>query len=88
MLAEVGMTWEALARCLQGPMDANAWCAVIPSMGYMALLRNLRNFDEAGVPDEVAEQVAARLAAPEQVARARQFPMRFWVAYWSVPSLR
>ena len=34
-------------------------------MGYMALLRNLRNFDEAGVPDEVAAQVAARLADPD-----------------------
>ena len=28
-------------------------------MGYMAVLRNLRNFDEAGVSDEMAAQMAA-----------------------------
>ena len=82
------MTWESLAGWLQGPLDAAAWQAVIPSMGYMALLRNLRNFDEAGVPDEVAEQVAARLADPAQVAASRQLPMRFLSAYRAAPSLR
>ncbi|CRK61220.1 putative ribonucleoprotein-related protein [Alloactinosynnema sp. L-07] len=83
-----GMTWEALAGWLQGPLDAGAWEAVIPSMGYMALLRNLRNFDEAGVSDEVAAQVAARLSDPAQVARSRQLPMRFLSAYRAAPSLR
>ena len=87
-LAHAGMTWEALAGWLQGPMDKQAWEAVIPSMGYMALLRNLRNFDEAGVSDEVAEGVAKRLADPEQVARSRQFPFRFLAAYKHAPSLR
>ncbi|MFI0257763.1 TROVE domain-containing protein [Streptomyces sp. NPDC017056] len=87
-LQHAGMTWEALAGWLQGPMDRKAWEAVIPSMGYMALLRNLRNFDEAEVSDEVAEQVAKRLADPEQVARSRQFPFRFLAAYQHAPSLR
>lgn len=88
LLAEAAMGWEALAGWLQGPMDAEAWEAVIPSMGYMALLRNLRNFDETGVSDAVAEAVAARLADPEQVARSRQFPFRFLAAYRHAPSLR
>ncbi|MGH3241105.1 MAG: TROVE domain-containing protein [Spirillospora sp.] len=88
LLSRAGFTWEALAGWLQGPMDAEAWHAVIPSMGYMALLRNLRNFDEAGVSDEVAAQVAARLADPAQVARSRQFPFRFFAAYLAAPSLR
>ncbi|WP_405844286.1 TROVE domain-containing protein [Streptomyces platensis] len=87
-LQHAGMTWEALAGWLQGPMDAAAWEAVIPSMGYMALLRNLRNFDEAGVSDEVAETVARKLADPDQVARSRQLPMRFYSAYRAAPSLR
>src|SRR5690606_34055803 len=64
------------------------WEALIPSMGYMALLRNLRTFDQAGVCDEIAGQVAARLADPEQVARSRQFPFRFLAAYRNAPSLR
>ena len=88
LLRRAGITWEALAGWLQGPMDAEAWTAVIPSMGYMALLRNLRNFDQARVPDEVAQRVAARIADPEQVARSRQFPFRFYAAYVAAPSLR
>ncbi|MDQ3402469.1 MAG: TROVE domain-containing protein [Actinomycetota bacterium] len=87
-LRDAGMTWEALAGWLQGPMDAAAWETVIPSMGYMALLRNLRNFDEAGVSDEVAASVAARLTDPEQVARSRQFPFRFLSAYEKVSNPR
>jgi hypothetical protein len=79
---------ERLAGWLQGPMDKAAWEAVIPSMGAMALVRNLRNFDEAGVSDEVAAQVAARISDPEQVARSRQFPFRYLAAYRHAPSLR
>jgi hypothetical protein len=87
-LADGGFSWEMLAGWLQGPMDRQAWEAIIPSMGYMALARNLRNFDQAGVSDEVAEQVAAKLADPEQVARSRQLPMRFYSAHNAAPSLR
>ncbi|MEV4159263.1 TROVE domain-containing protein [Nonomuraea dietziae] len=87
-LAAAGMTWEALAGWLQGPMGKGAWEAIIPSMGYMALLRNLRNFDEAGVSDEVASQIAAKLSNPEEVARSRQLPFRFYSAYLNAPSLR
>ncbi|MDG4861923.1 TROVE domain-containing protein [Streptomyces sp. T-3] len=87
-LAEAGMTWEALAGWLQGPMDKAAWEAVIPSMGAMALVRNLRNFDEAGVSDEVAAAVAAKISDPEQVVRSRQFPFRYLAAYQHAPSLR
>ncbi|MFG2950283.1 TROVE domain-containing protein [Streptomyces adustus] len=87
-LADAGMTWEALAGWLQGPMDRAAWEAVIPSMGAMALVRNLRNFDEAGVGDEVAAEVAARISDPVEVARSRQFPFRYLAAYRHAPSLR
>ena len=88
-LKAAGMTWEdALSLAGDKVAKADLWAALIPSMGYMALLRNLRNFDEAGVPDDVAEQVSARLADPEQVARSRQFPMRFLSAHRAVPSLR
>ncbi len=88
VLKDAGMTWESLAGWLQGPMGSRAWEAMIPSMGYMALLRNLRNFDEAGVSAEIAKQVVARLADPEQVATSRQFPFRFLSAYETAPSLR
>lgn len=80
-LAQAGMTWEALAGWLQGPMDKEAWEAVIPSMGYMALIRNLRSFDEAGVSRAVCEQVIRKITDPGQVARSRQLPFRFLSAY-------
>ena len=88
VLKGAGLTWEAVAGWLQGPMDAAAWEAVIPAMGYTALLRNLRNFDEAGVSDEVAQRVAARIADPEQVKRSRQLPMRFLSAHRAAPGPR
>jgi hypothetical protein len=88
-LANAGMTWEdVLSAAGSDVQKAKLWESIIPSMGYMALLRNLRNFDEAGVPDHVAERVAAKLADPAQVARSRQFPYRFLAAYEQAPSLR
>lgn len=88
-LKAAGMTWEdALSLAGNKVSKRDLWTSLIPSMGFMALLRNLRNFDQAGVSDEVAQQVAARLADPEQVARSRQFPFRFLSAYRAVPSLR
>ncbi|MFE5484668.1 TROVE domain-containing protein [Streptomyces sp. NPDC056527] len=87
-LAAAGMTWEALAGWLHGPMDAAVWEAVIPTMAPMALLRNLRNFDEAGVSDEAAAKVAVRLSGAAEVARSRQFPMRYLAAHRHAPSQR
>ncbi|SER26263.1 TROVE domain-containing protein [Lentzea xinjiangensis] len=88
VLRRAGMTWEAVAGWLQGPLTKEVWEALAPSMGFMALLRSLRNFDQAGMSDEVAATVAARLADPGQVARSRQFPFRFLSAYEAAPSLR
>ncbi|WP_436995992.1 TROVE domain-containing protein [Streptomyces sp. enrichment culture] len=87
-LAAAGLTWEALAGWLHGPLDAAVWEAVIPLMGPMALLRNLRNFDEAGVSDEVAARVAARLSDPAEVAASRQFPFRWLAAHRHAASPR
>lgn len=81
VLKQAGMTWEALSGWLQGPMDKFAWESVIPSMGYMALLRNLRNFVDAGVAATVLRRVLNKLADPDQVAKSKQFPFRFLAAY-------
>lgn len=86
-LKAAGMTWED-ALSLAGskvPKD-KLWEAMIPNMGYMALLRNLRNFDEAGVSNAVAQAVASRLIDPDQVARSKQFPFRFLSAFRATAS--
>jgi hypothetical protein len=81
-LKAAGLTWEAVAGSFgAGGLDAKAWEALIPTMGYMALLRNLRNFEQAGVSDSVLNGVAARIADPEQVAKSRQLPFRFLSAF-------
>jgi hypothetical protein len=88
-LKRAGMTWEDALSLAGNRVDkAELWSALIPTMGYMALLRNLRNFDEAGVSDMIAAAVAERLADPEQVAKSRQFPFRFYAAHNAVGSLR
>ena len=80
-LARAGMTWERLSGWLPGGMDAEAWEAAIPTMGVMALARNLRNFDQAGISDAAVDLVISRLTDPEEVRRARMFPYQVWSAY-------
>jgi hypothetical protein len=88
-LRAAGMTWEDVLS-LAGPRvdKKRLWTALVPLLGYFALVRNLRSIDQAGVSDEVAAQAAARIANPEQVRRSRLFPFRFLAAYRAAPSLR
>ena len=82
LLRSSGMTWENILSLVGSKVDKKVlWEALIPTMGYMALVRNLRNFDEAGVSNQVANQVIAKLTSPEEVARSRQFPFRFLSAH-------
>lgn len=88
-LSQAGMSWEAAKSLAGNRVNArDLWQMLIPTMGYMALLRNLRNFDEAGVSGDMALIVAQKLMDPAQVAKSRQLPMRFLAAYNNVPSNR
>jgi hypothetical protein len=64
-------------------MDAEAWEAVIPAMGVMALVRNLRNFDQAGIAEAAIDAVTAKITDADEVAKARLFPYQVWAAYKS-----
>lgn len=89
VLRAAGMTWEAALSLAGSRVDkAKLWEALIPSMGLMALARNLRNFDQAGVSDTVAQLVMARLADADQITRSRMLPFRFLAAHRAAPSLR
>ncbi len=85
-LRAAGTSWERLAGWLPGGMDAEAWESVIPSMGVMALVRNLRNFDEQGIGRAAIETVLDRITDADEVARARLFPYQVWAAYAHAPS--
>lgn len=80
-LAAGGYTWEALSGWLPGGMDAEAWEAIIPSMGVFALIRNLRNFDQAGISHAAMEQVIAKITSSEDVVGSKILPFRVLTAY-------
>lgn len=50
-------------------------------LGYMAMLRNLRNMMEANVSAEAIGRVANTLAEPAAVVAAKQLPFRYLSAY-------
>ena len=62
------------------------WEELIDSgkLGYMAMLRNLRNFLENGISRESLTDVANRLSDEREVIRSKQFPFRFLSAYREV----
>lgn len=51
------------------------------SLGYMALLRNLRNLLDAGVSVPTIRTAASTISDDYAVKRSRQLPFRFWSAY-------
>jgi hypothetical protein len=88
LVREAGMTWEDVLSLAGSKLPKDkVWEAVIPSMGYMALLRNLRNFEEAGISREAQKYVISKLSDKNQVEKSRQFPFRFLSAYFSINSL-
>lgn len=66
--------------------DRQQWELVFPWMGYEAVLKNLRNFDRAGIKPEMIKAVQDRLADPEQIAFSRQLPFRFLTAHLNTTS--
>lgn len=86
-LAE-GVTWEWASAWYGRQLDAAFWEALIPRMGLFALVRNLRNFDDAGIGQEAVAAVRAKIGNAEDVAGARMFPLRFYAAHREVATTR
>lgn len=92
-------TWETELSALGQASFANdkekkdafrdKWVELIASgkMGYMALLRNLRNIIEASVSWSYIEIVCARIADAREVAKSKQLPFRFLSAYREVRAM-
>jgi len=79
LIAKSGATWETVTSHFGSTKEV--WESVIPNMGYMALLRNLRNFEQKGV---ALQPVLRRISDPDQVKRSKQLPYRFYSAYKNV----
>jgi hypothetical protein len=76
LIKKSGVTWETLISKF-GSTKEN-WELVAPNMGYMALLRNLRNFQEKGVD---LDPILARITDENEIKRSKQLPFRFLSAY-------
>jgi len=57
-------------------------------LGYMALLRNLRNILEAEVSNEALNKVCKYLSDANAVAKSKQLPFRFLSAYRELKALK
>lgn len=90
-------TWEAkLSQAgtqVQGEdkeqAKTEAWAEMIREgkLGYMALLRNLRNLLQAGLQDAEFTQVIAQLTDERAIRKSLQFPFRFLSAYAEIEPL-
>lgn len=79
------ITWET--QLSANGNNARTWESLIESgkVGYMALLRNLRNIITAN-PSNI-DKVYAYLQYPEAVKRSKQLPFRFLAAYKEVADI-
>ncbi|MBN1501873.1 MAG: TROVE domain-containing protein [Spirochaetes bacterium] len=77
----VPYTWE-VKLSTEGNTD-KSWEELIDSgkVGYMALLKNLRNILTAGVSDRHLTAVAETISDRKNVLKSKQLPMRFYSAY-------
>ena len=66
--------------------DKQLWTELITregsgSLGYMAMIRNLRNMVQAGIDNDTWKLVASRISNPKAVAKSKQLPFGFINAY-------
>ena len=78
---EVPYTWEV--QLSEKGNKEEVWRELIVSgkLGYMALLRNLRNILQVTNDGKLIQHIAERIQDAEQVHRSKQLPFRFWSAY-------
>jgi hypothetical protein len=81
-----GLTWEQ-ASSKYGKLDAKFWEAMIPNMGIFAIVRNLRNFEQAGISKDAQNLVRSKLSDAETIKKSRMFPLRFFTAFVALNSL-
>lgn len=76
-------TWETELSAKGNTKEV--WEELIDSgkVGYMALLRNLRNIINVA-PNNI-DEVFRRIADPEEVRKSRQLPFRYMAAYRNIP---
>lgn len=83
VVRDAALTWENVVSHLGN--SAAVWELCVPVMGEMALTRNLRNFEEAGISAAAWDRVEERLLAVEDSV---QLPFRYFSAQREVTTAR
>src|SRR5690606_4080605 len=78
-------TWETYIS--EHGSSAEAWNEIAPDMGIMALIRNLRNFEEKGAQRAIEIAIQA-MTGPERVRKSKLLPFRWFQAAKNVTSNR
>lgn len=81
------VNWEVLSSKFGGTKDVWTFLLENKLVGYMAMLRNLRNVLQAGVDDGTIDLICNFLSNEENVKRSKQLPFRFLSAYNVVEGL-
>lgn len=76
LIVDSNATWETVIS--QFGASKEVWEAVLPNMGFMAVLRNLNNFIKNNVD---VTPVISMLTNSEEVAKSKQLPFRFLSAF-------
>lgn len=64
-----------------------AWEAILPKMGVMAKLRNLRNVLEEDISKRALDGLIAYITKPEVVHNSKLFPIRYYTAWKSIQGM-
>ena len=75
LIKTASLTWENITSHLGSSKEV--WELCIPMMPEMALTRNLRNFEQAGISDPAWDKVYAKI---EKITNTKQLPFRFFTA--------
>jgi hypothetical protein len=83
----LGLTWENILSHFGSKKEV--WEALLGRnmIGYMAMLRNLRNFEQAGISQEYWDKIAKKLIETP-ADKHKQLPFRFYSAYVNVSTTK
>lgn len=85
LVQQMNLRWDLLADVAKSPQ---VWKAIAQTMGPQALRMNLNTLRRHGVIDNsreskplLVEEIARRIADPEEIRRSKQFPYQYLAAY-------
>jgi hypothetical protein len=87
--SELGQQMKDLSTEERTVASAKVWEDMIESktLGYMAVLRNLKNFTLDGISHKHVDMVCEYLTNEKAVLNSKQFPFRFYIAFRELNAL-